>query len=83
MEHATRAINEMNGKWIFSKPIYVKFSEHPMEISNSVTPYPSIAPIVYVPTIVMPSSMLAPYSFVNQPSRYPPRYPYNRVLSDD
>lgn len=92
MEDANRAMNELNGKWIISKPIYVKFSEHRNEISNSSTRimspaiaqrYPSIPPVVHVPTMLIPPTMIRPYSFTSQPPKATPPYPYNRVKSDD
>ena len=75
-EEARRAIDEMNGQWIGSKPIYVKFSngrsEPQMDTStdSSIESYTSpqpraslISPCPNYPTVVYVPTVLVPPSF--------------------
>jgi RNA recognition motif-containing protein len=71
IEETTRALNEMNGKWILSKPIYVKLSQdinHSQLTTPAIPPanvtYPTMIPMpyfnmprmYYVPTVMIPPS---------------------------
>lgn len=88
-----RALNEMNGQWILSKPIYVRLSQGPNHVSTSQTiqqPYANFPPIVYVPPMVIPPPsyvqrfplpLLPSSSTATRGHQLP--YPYNRVKSED
>jgi len=58
IEETTKALNEMNGKWILSKPIYVKLSKDKdnSQLTTSSSPQPSTpsANVAYPPPIRMP-----------------------------
>ena len=98
-EETARALNEMNGKWILSKPIYVKMSRTPEHFSNLPTPsaiapppgpYLNIPPMFYVPAMMIPRAptpMIRPYPLLppssNTTTTHRSFYPYNRVKSDD
>ncbi|CAF0862576.1 unnamed protein product [Rotaria sordida] len=59
IEEATKALNEMNGKWILSKPIYVKLSTN-MNSEQSITPSPP-TPSISSATITSPPTIRMPY----------------------
>ncbi len=90
IEQTTKALNEMNGKWILSKPIYVKLSktndnsfEIPSTSPTNLThptvtpmPYPNIPMVVYIPTIMVPRpSSNFPLPIVPSNVRIPPPLP--------
>jgi RNA recognition motif-containing protein len=90
IEQTTKALNEMNGKWILSKPIYVKLSKNndnsfeipstsPTNLTHpTVTPmpYPNIPMVVYIPTIMVPRpSSNFPLPIVPSNVRIPPPLP--------
>ncbi len=73
MEETISALNEMNGKWILSKPIYVRLSENtdnlpspsilPSQITTSAatpTPYFNTPTMFYMPTIMVPPNVQMP-----------------------
>ena len=80
-EETTKALNEMNGKWVLSKPIYVKLSSNDDKPVSSILPttptypaaapmpYPNIVPIFYAPTVMVPHpSNNFPLPIVRAPS---------------
>jgi polyadenylate-binding protein len=96
IEETTKALDEMNGKWILSKPIYVKLSQDKnnsqLATSNSPKPYipPAVAPMpphlnmptmFYVPTIMVPpSSNNFPLPIAPPNPRAPPPPHLNRTF---
>ena len=62
-ESALHALNEMNGKWLLSKPIYIKLSESNQH-QRTPTPayyYPRYPyPVQVFPVNFLPSTMLSP-----------------------
>ena len=61
MEETTKALNEMNGQWIFSKPIYVKLSR---DINHTQTPNLPI-PSISSPNVTYPP--MVPMAYLNIP----------------
>ena len=75
-EEATRALNEMNGQWIGSKSVYIKFSNGNSEpqidtaTNSSIQQYtppqpiaPLMSPYLNYPTVVYVPTVLVPPSF--------------------
>ncbi|CAF3137969.1 unnamed protein product [Rotaria sp. Silwood2] len=73
MEEITKALNEMNGKWILSKPIYVKLSTNVVN-SQSITPKSATPPIS---SANVTSPPMIPISYFNTPLMF---YPYTVMI---
>ncbi len=68
IEETTQALEEMNGKWILSKPIYVKLSDnnHKPQLTTSNSPKPSIPSA----TASYPPLSITPMPYINIPTVY-------------